>query len=159
MTIRVDTREKPRAIVKILAEFDRKGIEHTHDKALNVGDYMRTDNPYISIDRKQNLIELCSNVAQQHARFQRELQRAVDNGIKLIILVEHSYKIKNLDDVKKWINPRSKVSPYCISGEQLHKILCTLSRTYGVEFMFCSKEQTGKRIIQILEEAGEYKNA
>lgn len=159
MIIKVDTREKPRAIVKILAEFDRQGISHLHGEALNVGDYMRTDNPYISIDRKQNLNELCNNVCQESARFKRELKRAVDNGIKLIVLVEHSEDIKTLDDVRSWVNPRQETSRYCVSGEQLHKTLTMLNCSYGVEFQFCSKNETGRRIIQILEEAGEIINA
>lgn len=159
MIIQVDTREKPRAIVKILAEFDRQGITHLHGKALNVGDYMRIDNPHISIDRKQNLNELCNNVCQESARFKRELQRAIDNEIKLIVLVEHSEDIKTLDDVRLWVNPRQETSRYCVSGDQLHKTLTMFNCAYGVEFQFCSKAETGKRIIQILEEAGESKNA
>lgn len=149
MTIQVDTREKPRAIEKILNEFDRQGIVHFSSK-LPVGDYMNLDNARLVIDRKQTLLELCSNVCQQHIRFINELKRAQQLGIKIIFLVEHGGNIKTLDDVQSWVNPRLKESKLAVSGERLYKILSTLERTYGVEFQFCDKRNTGKRILEIL---------
>lgn len=149
MTIQVDTREKQHAIEKILGEFDKQGIKHFSSK-LPVGDYMNLDNARLVIDRKQNLLELCSNVCQQHTRFVNELRRAEQFEIKIIFLVEHSRNIKSLEDVKDWVNPRLKKSPLAVSGERLYKILSTLERKYGVEFQFCDKQNTGRRIIQIL---------
>jgi len=149
MTIFIDTREKARAIVKIVAEFDKQGVKHAPNK-LFVGDYMNLDNPRLIIDRKQNLNEICSNVCQDHARFTRELKRANQFGIKLIILCEHGKDIKTLADVESWVNPRLKASPMAVSGQRLFKILTTMSKTYDVEFLFCSKPQTGKRIIELL---------
>ena len=46
---------------KILEEFDRQGVKHPISK-LMVGDYMNYDNPRLIIDRKQSLLEVCSNV-------------------------------------------------------------------------------------------------
>ena len=57
MIIQIDSREKARAITKIVAEFDRQNITHPVSK-LMVGDYMNYDNPRLIIDRKQNLSEL-----------------------------------------------------------------------------------------------------
>ena len=105
MTIQIDSREKARAIQKIVEEFDRHGIKHPVSK-LMVGDYMNYDNPRLIIDRKQNLTELCSNVCQDHARFRRELLLAKENDIQLIILVEHGKGISQLSDVIWWENPR-----------------------------------------------------
>ena len=62
----VDTREKPRAVVKILAEFEKQGVEYVR-RALNFADYFNPDNPGIVIDRKQNLLEVCANVVQGSA--------------------------------------------------------------------------------------------
>jgi len=101
MTIQTDSREKARAIIKILAEFDKQGIQHFVSK-LPVGDYMSFDNPRLIIDRKQNLQEVCGNVCQQHKRFTDELKRANTLGIKLIILCEHGPNIKTLADVESW---------------------------------------------------------
>ena len=61
--------------------------------------------------------------------------------------------IKTLDDVKGWCNPRLKVSPLAVSGARLYAILSTMSKRYGVDFLFCKKSDTGKRIIEILSGA------
>ncbi|HCB94665.1 MAG TPA: hypothetical protein DEP65_02720, partial [Ruminococcus sp.] len=116
MTIQIDSREKPKAIKNIVAEFDRQNITHFVSK-LPCGDYMSLDNARFAIDRKQNLIEVCSNVCQDHKRFINELKRANKIGIRLIFLIEHSQNIKTLDDVKTWRNPRLKESPLAVSGE------------------------------------------
>ena len=164
MVIQIDSREKARAIKKIVAEFDRKGIKHPVSK-LMVGDYMNYDNPRLIIDRKQNLQELCGNVCQQHERFKRELLKAMQAGIQLVILVEHGAEIKSLEDVYFWKNPRKHevrwkvvngkrekyvASAKAVDGEQLYKSLCTIQDRYHVRFEFCEKKDTGKKIIEIL---------
>ena len=153
MTIQIDSREKARAIKKIVAEFDKRGITYFVSK-LPCGDYCDLDNARFCIDRKQNLLEVCSNVCQQHKRFTEELKRANKLGIRLVFLVEHSPNIKSLEDVKSWVNPRLKESPLAVSGERLYKVLSTMEKTYNTKFYFCSKAETGKKIIEILQEQG-----
>lgn len=162
MIIQIDSREKARAIKKIVAEFDKKGVKHPISK-LMVGDYMNYDNPRLIIDRKQNLTEVCSNVCQQHERFRNEMILAQENEIKLIFLVEHGQGIKSLEDVIWWDNPRKHkrirdkatgkwrtVGTNAMEGQILYKILSTMERKYGVKFLFCDKNETGKEIIRIL---------
>lgn len=160
MIIQIDSREKAKAIQKIIAEFDRQGIKHPVSK-LMVGDYMNYDNPRVIVDRKQNLTEVCSNVCQDHDRFRRELVLAKENGIQLIILCEHGKDIKSLEDVIFWKNPRSEkrkkidgkwqtVQTNAMKGDVLYKILTTLEEKYGVRFEFCDKEETGRKIVEIL---------
>lgn len=149
MTIQVDTREKARAIEGIIKEFDKQGVTHFSSK-LYVGDYVNLENSFLVVDRKQNLLEVCSNVCQQHDRFINEIKRAKAAGIKIVFLVEYNRNIKTLEDVRNWVNPRLKESPLAVSGERLYKILSTLERKYDVEFQFCDKRNTGKRIIEIL---------
>lgn len=162
LTIQIDSREKARAIKKIVAEFEQHGVIYYVSK-LFVGDYMSLDNPRLIIDRKQNLSEICANVCQGHERFRNELVRAQQMGIKLIILIEHSNQIKSIDDVAKWENPRlnkrvrdkntglwKTVKTKAMTGETLAKIMRTMERKYGCEFMFCSKLHTGQLIIEIL---------
>lgn len=151
MDIQIDSREKARAITKIISYFDANNIRHYSSK-LFVGDYMSLDNPRLIIDRKQNLQELVGNVCQQHKRFTAELQRAQDTGIKIIILCEHGGNIKSLYDVNFWYNPRLKTSPLAVSGQRLFKILFTMSKTYNVDFVFCDKIKTGAKIIELLTE-------
>ena len=151
MTIQVDTREKAKAIKKILNTFDKEKIQYFPSK-LPVGDYASLDNPRLSIDRKRNLSELCGNVCQGHKRFGAELERANQYGIKLIILCEHGKDIKCLEDIIKWENPRLKKSPLAVSGERLYKILYAMGKKYNVDYYFCTKAQTGKEIIRLLSE-------
>lgn len=145
----MDTREKPHAIVKILAHFERQGIEVVRQK-LDAGDYMIEGQNAISVDRKQNLLEVCSNLCQDHERFIRECERAREAGTKLVVLVEHGGKVKSLEDVAQWINPRLKVSPYAVSGRRLYRMMHTTATKYGIEWAFCRKDQTGQKIVEIL---------
>ena len=164
MDIQIDSREKAKAIQKILKEFDSQGVRYFSSKLL-VGDYMNLDNPRLIIDRKQNLQELCGNVCQQHERFKKELIRAIDAGLQLIILVEHGDDIKTLEDVFFWKNPRKHeirwktvngvktktvVSAKAVDGSQLYKSLCTIRDRYGVRFEFCNKNETGEKIMELL---------
>lgn len=179
MDIQIDSREKQRAIQKILKTFDKNQVNYFTSKLL-VGDYMSLDNPRLIIDRKQNLSEVCSNVCQQHKRFKEELIRANKAGIRLVLLIEHGGNIKTLEDVFFWKNPRQwkfekdtkekygfhwsipfdevkeelkqrKVRIYPpTTGEALYRSLCTLRDRYGVFIEFCGKKDTGQRIIEIL---------
>ena len=158
MVIQIDSREHGHAIQKILAEFDRQGVKWFVSK-LPQADYMSLDNPKLLIDRKQNLNELCNNVVQDHKRFRAELLRAQECGQHIIVLVEHSKSIRTLEDVIHWVNPRLKVSPLAVSGERLYRILSAMSKTYGVEFRFCTKEQTGAVIIELLKGEQDGENA
>lgn len=167
MNIQIDSREKARAIRKIVAEFDRQGVDHFVSK-LYVGDYMNYDNPRLIIDRKQDLTELCGNVCQGHNRFRDEILRAREHGIKIIILCEHGRGIECLEDVIWWRNPR-RIERYrdphtgrwmeretnATTGDKLYKILCTFQRKYGCQFLFCEKKDTGRRIIELLGVGGD----
>ena len=50
----IDSREKPKAIGKILDHFEKNGIEYEISKLL-FGDYMDWNRPGIVVDRKQNI--------------------------------------------------------------------------------------------------------
>ena len=145
----VDTREKPRAIVRILAEFDRQGVEFER-RALNFADYFNPARPDRIIDRKQNLLETAMCCVQDRKRFLREVERCNRAGCHMIVLIEHSPRIRRLEDVIGWKNPRLKVSPLAVSGDRLFRIMKQLELTYGIEWQFCGKAQTGKRIIELL---------
>lgn len=123
------------------------------------------DNARLVIDRKKDLQELCGNVCQQHERFKAELIRAMEQGIKIVILCEHGPDIKSIEDVWFWQNPRKHkviwktvngqrvrtvMSEKAVDGNQLYKSLCTIRDRYNVDFVFCNKEETGRRIVEIL---------
>lgn len=149
MVLLEDTRNQTGKHKNIHDYCKRNGIEIVRSKML-VGDYTLPTDQSICIDTKMNMNEICNNVVQDHARFVRELELARSCGIHLVVLIEHSRDIKTLEDVRHWVNPRSKVSPMAVSGERLFKILYAIQKRYDCEFLFCDKSQTGKRIIEIL---------
>ena len=164
MQVQVDTREHTKEWERIKGQFDALGVQYFRSK-MYVGDYQSLDNPRLVIDRKKDLQEICGNVCQQHERFKAELLRAKEQGIKLVILCEHGADIKSLEDVYFWQNPRKYqirwktvngkrvkdvISAKAVDGNQLYKSLCTIRDRYSVDFIFCQKEETGRKIIEIL---------
>lgn len=147
MICQVDSREKK--FQHVTDAFDLAGVKWFISK-LPVGDYMSLDNARFVVDRKQNLPELVGNVCQQHDRFKAELLRAQDLQIRLIFLVEHSRNVTNLDAVQYWRNPRCAKYPYAMEGFELYRRLLTIEKKYDTQFLFCTKEQTGQRIIELL---------
>lgn len=104
------------------------------------------DGGAISIDTKRSVDELAANMLNRndHARFLREAKRAADSGVKLIVLLETS-KYKTIPDLREW---RSKYSG--ITGRALMDAVYKTHISYGVEFLFCPKISTGRRIVEIL---------
>lgn len=154
LTIQIDSREKPKAIKGIEDEFKKQGVKYFTSK-LFVGDYMSLDNPKLSVDRKHDLNELVTNLGSGQGRFYREAKRACEYGIKLIVLCEHGKDITCIEDVKKWENPRlnpkhPKYCPTAMTGRELMERIYRLHISYGVEFRFCDKRNTGKEIIRLL---------
>jgi hypothetical protein len=128
---------------------------------------MSLDNARLVVDRKKDLQELCGNVCQQHERFKKELLRAAEAGIQIVFLIEHGPDVVELEDVYFWQNPRKHeirwrinkqtgqkeryfISPKAVDGKQLYKSLCTIRDRYGAQFRFCTKDQTGRKIMEIL---------
>ena len=138
----IDSREKKNK--NITDYFDRNHIEY-EIKKLDTGDYMSSDNPFITIDKKYGLQELVGNICSPDSgRFYREIRRANKEKIKLIFLVEQQ-GIKSLQDVSTW---KSKYST--ITGSRLQSEMYRIAIAYGVQWEFCSKKSTGKRIVELL---------
>lgn len=146
MKIIVDSREQRWEHIR--EYFDKNGIEYTVKK-LDTADYMIEGKPNVRIDRKKDCSELSHNLlnAKDHSRFWKEIRRAREQGIKLFILCEHGGKIKSIKDVAFWNDKYSGVS-----GRALMNEIYRVSISYGVEFIFCSKRETARKIIEILTE-------
>lgn len=148
-TLLIDSREQwtqdRSTDTHISAYFDRHGIAY-QVVPLTVGDYMY-EGGKISVDRKQNLEEVAKNLTNRSdsSRFWREVRRAYQSGITLVILCEHGPDIKTINDVAKWHSRWTKVS-----GRQLIDAMMRCELAYGVVWQFCSKRSTAKRIIEIL---------
>lgn len=173
--IQTDTRQKMNKKHHKIKEqwFKDNGWTVVHSKTL-VGDYVIPSNGSIAVDSKQNLQEVYSDLIQDHERFRREADLAVEAGIKLYILIEEP-KMKCLEDVKRWDNPRlhryNKIKYMHRIGRwqnvpepkgkppvdniTLLKIMSTFAKKHGVEWVFCPTEKAGQKIIELLGGAGE----
>lgn len=165
MTLLCDSREKKNE--HLIKYFKKKGIPFQENVALKVGDYM-FEGSNVVIDRKAGLDELYNNVVHTHDRFKRECLRAVELGLKLIVLIEEE-NIADISEVHKWKNPR--ISKWYMikaaqqKGKMLHiklpkqpprtsaniqKTLETMEQKYGVKFLFAKKKDFPARVIEIL---------
>ena len=150
----VDSREKPKAIGKILEYFDKQGIQYETSKLL-FGDYMDYNRPGLVIDRKQNIAELAKNCTIEHIRFKAELERVKKAGAKLVILVEQNtyqdkkqlIKVESIIDLIRWSNKYST-----IRGEKIYRTLSGWCYEYPIRVEFCNKRSTGRKILKILYE-------
>ena len=134
--------------------FERKGIKVVRSK-LFVGDYALLNNMSICIDTKMSLGELYGDMYQQHERFRAEADRAAENGIKLVILVENKDGISTVDDIINWKNPQLKKSrpkgkKPPVPNDTFIKALKTFSERHGVIFKFISPESSGRAVIYLL---------
>jgi ribosome-associated protein len=122
----------------------------------------------VCVDTKESITEICGNVCgKSHARFRDECILAQNNGIQLYILVENEGKrirgdiwnktITRLEDLHSWVNPRlfvmkngKQVYPTATKGATLQKACETMEKKYGVKFLFCSKKDAGRIVVELL---------
>lgn len=127
----------------------------------------------VCVDSKMSVQELVFDVCgKSHARFRDECILAQNNGIQLYILVENEGKrirgdiwnktITRLEDLHSWVNPRlfvtkngKQVYPTATKGETLQKACKTMEKKYGVKFLFCSKKDAGRMVIELLTKGEE----
>ena len=144
----VDTREQKWDHIR--AYFEEHGVEYVVLK-LDEGDYANTEHPGIVVDRKANLQEICGNLAAGNGniiRFINECKRAKDNNKRMIVLIEGT-SCRKISDLATW---RSKYSKH--TGKWLTDKMFSLTVSYDVEWMFCRKNETAKRILNLLEYEG-----
>ena len=167
MIIQCDTRQKRKHHDAKERYFREQGHELVMSKML-VGDYCIPSNGSVVVDTKADLSELYSNLIQQHTRFHNECVLAQKAGIKLYILIENKVGIRSIDDVVKWKNPQFfhhykvkrkaermglKPPKEPASNVQLIKIMRSMNRDYGVEFRFCTPQESGAEVLRLLTES------
>lgn len=168
MTIYEDTRQKIGEHQNI-ADYCRKhGIVIRRTK-LEIGDYISP--APVAVDTKQGMGEVYTNLVQQHDRFRRECIKAQEDGTVLVILIENNEGLRCLDDVEFWDNPRvhkyyeeyafalaakkkgkysGKIPAAPINNKRLIRMMETMTERYGVRWEFCSYEETGAKVVEIL---------
>jgi len=125
------------------------------------------------VDTKKDLQEIAGNICgKQHGRFRDECIMAKNNGIKLYILIENTENVKSIDDLEKWNNPRLYIQkwittssgerrkvlkyPDATKGSTLAKAMRTMQTKYGVQFLFCTPDEAGKRVVELLTMEADY---
>lgn len=133
MRIIIDTREQ-----KYL-EFDHPYITATKREKLIVGDYCAEykdgHTPPICFERKE-LGDLFQTLSQGYKRFKKEIIRAKENGILLVIIVECS-----LTRIIKGINESQR------SGDEIVQQLFTIMTRYRIPFVCCKDREEMVRYI------------
>lgn len=105
----------------------------------------------IIIERKNSLNELCQNLFDKKdseglTRFERELKRAKEQGIKVILLVEvEDMHSKILSSKYFRFDKASKVSP-----KSFNAILRSLQAKYNISIEYCNKKDSARLIHDIL---------
>lgn len=166
MVIQIDTRQQMHKKHHEVKEkwFTDHGHTVVHSKCL-VGDYVCPSNGSVAVDTKKDCTELYADLIQDHQRFHNECVLAKDCGIKLYILVENKDGFKEPNDILNWKNPQmfryykavkiakrngTKPPKPPASNVQLLKIMHSMTRDYGVEFLFCSTKDAGAKIVELL---------
>ena len=105
----------------------------------------------IVIERKKDLNELCCNLFDKKdsnglTRFERELKRANEQGIKVVLLVEIDNMHSKIMSSKHFRYDRaSRVSP-----KAFNSILRSLQARYNISIEYCEKNQSARLIHDIL---------
>ena len=131
----------------------------------------------IAVDRKNSIDEICKNLCsskREHDRFREEAITAQKAGAKFYVVIETEEKIKSLDDIRKWSNPRlhryNKINymhrlgkwqnvknsgsrPPC-DNIRLMKTMYTMAQKYSIIWVLCSPYESAEIITRIL--GGEY---
>lgn len=106
---------------------------------------------------------------KRHGFFHRGLIRSQVRGTKLYVLVENKDGVKSVKDLFSWVNPallryrriqhkKSEgkwqsvplASKEPMKGEYLAKACLTMELKYGVKFEFCTPEEAGAKVIELL---------
>ena len=147
MVLLVDTREQPTQ--RLQARIEISGLPYERRK-LEQGDYSckctlpggeELDfSSKVAIERKMNLDELCLCFGKERRRFEREFERAKENGCKIYLLVENG-------NWEKAYNGKYQ-SQY--NQKALVASIDAFRARYGMQLDFCKEETTGRLIRDIL---------
>ena len=127
--------------------------------ALPVGDYQRPAK--VAVDTKKDIVELAMDLKKDHERFRRECEKAKRLGTQLVILVENEDGVTCLDDLERWVEPEESYRKrnrggraVRYTGRSIAKACRTMHYAYGVRFGFCQPDESGARIVSILDKMG-----
>lgn len=141
--VEMDTRNQKDSYVTDY--FDKHEIKWIRNK-LYAGDVKLLNDTRVIIDLKANIEEIAHNLCNraEHDRIRRELDRAKEIGCEEFIFLIKS-NIKSVDDLINWTSKRTRVK-----GATLVKIMCTMKTKYGCRFVFTTRTNAPKKILELL---------
>ena len=143
MIIEMDTRNKKDEYVTNY--FDKHDIKWIRNK-LYAGDVKLLNDTKVIIDLKANIEEIAHNLCNslEHARVKREIEKAREIGCEDFIFLIKS-NVKSADDLINWSSNKTK-----IKGSVLIKVMSTMKERYGCRFIFTTRANAPKKIIELL---------
>ena len=127
----------------------------------------------IAVDRKNSIDEICGNLCsskREHDRFREEAITAMKAGAEFHVVIETDEKIRSVDEIRKWSNPRlhrynkinymhrlgkwqnvknSGSKPPC-DNIRLIKTMYTMSAKYKIHWHLCSPYESAEMIVKLL---------
>lgn len=141
-----DTRQQKGKYKESHKYFAENGVQVVRSK-LAVGDYALPARRVV--DTKKGFEEVVGNFCSaDRDRVKREIIKSQEIGTELIFLIIDK-KAKSIEDAKDWKNKFGKVK-----GITLYKTLDTFVKRYGVQFEFCTPQESGQKILELLEGDG-----
>lgn len=143
MIIEMDTRNKKDNYVTDY--FDKHNIKWIRNK-LYSGDVKLLNDTRVIIDLKANIEEIAHNIcnSQEHLRIKKEIEKSKEIGCEEFIFLIKS-NIKSIDDLINWTSTKTKVK-----GSVLVKAMSTMRKRYGCRFIFTTRANAPKKIIELL---------
>lgn len=148
-------------VLDVISRKQKRGVD------VKKMDFLGTYNA--AVDTKKDIQEIIGNICgKEHSRFRDECIIARNNKIKLYVLIENNDNVKCIDDLNYWDNPRIKMQkwittpsgerrkvlkyPNATKGVTLAKAMMTMESKYGVKFLFCTPDEAGAKILELLNE-------
>ncbi len=131
------------------------GVPYTQRVTLSYGDYTynatlpngkkifdisKTIKPLCAIERKMDLDELAGCYTRSRQRFQKEFEKALENGCRIYLICENA-NWENLLNGKY----RSKLNPNAFMASEIAWMI-----RYNMNVIFCKAETSGRLIKEIL---------
>lgn len=148
-----DTRQQDGKHAHVRRWMEAHGVEFApRASALPFGDYMR-DGSNVCVDTKRGVHELAMDVGRDHARFARELDRAIAAGYRIVILVECSGAEARYADrglLPEW--PKGVRHYGRMTGARLASTIGSMERNRDgmARFEFCRRAEAPRRICELL---------
>lgn len=109
----------------------------------------------VVVDTKKDIYEMAYDLFQDHDRFRKECIKARNAKCQLVVLIENTDGVDNLESLKRWVESiehyKKRRGKRRISGERMVRTMTTMTERYGVLWEFCTPNESGRRVIELLE--------